>query len=53
MKHIEFVRRMPLKRVSRYPTIVITVLLSAKVEVHRNGAEPNDDLTMMCMRIAE
>ena len=26
--------------------------LQAEVEQHRNGAEPNDDLTMMCLRIA-
>ena len=26
-------------------------LLSAEVEKHRNGAEPNDDLTMMCLQI--
>ena len=25
--------------------------LEAEVEKHRNGAEPNDDLTMMCLRI--
>ena len=25
--------------------------LSAEVEAHRNGAEPNDDLTMMCIRV--
>lgn len=25
--------------------------LKAEVEAHRNGAEPNDDLTMMCLRI--
>jgi serine phosphatase RsbU (regulator of sigma subunit) len=25
--------------------------LAAEVEKHRNGAEPNDDLTMMCIRI--
>ena len=25
--------------------------LSAEVEAHRNGAEPNDDLTMMCFKI--
>ena len=25
--------------------------LKAEVEKHRNGAEPNDDLTMMCLRI--
>ena len=25
--------------------------LKAKVEIHRTGAEPNDDLTMMCLRI--
>ena len=24
-------------------------MLSAEVEKHRNGAEPNDDLTMMCI----
>ena len=26
--------------------------LAAKVEEHRDGAEPNDDLTMMCLRIS-
>jgi serine phosphatase RsbU (regulator of sigma subunit) len=26
--------------------------LQAAVEQHRNGAEPNDDLTMMCIRIS-
>ena len=26
--------------------------LSAEVEAHRQGAEPNDDLTMMCLHIA-
>ena len=25
--------------------------LAAEVETHRNGAEPNDDLTMMCLRV--
>jgi len=25
--------------------------LKAKVETHRQGAEPNDDLTMMCLRV--
>ncbi|MBP5409973.1 MAG: hypothetical protein J6Y46_07415 [Prevotella sp.] len=25
--------------------------LTAEVEHHRNGAEPNDDLTMMCIRV--
>ena len=25
--------------------------LKAEVEKHRNGAEPNDDLTMMCIRV--
>ncbi len=25
--------------------------LKAAVETHRNGAEPNDDLTMMCLRV--
>ena len=25
--------------------------LTAEVERHRNGAEPNDDLTMMCVRV--
>ena len=27
--------------------------LSAEVETHRNGAEPSDDLTMMCLYIAQ
>ena len=26
--------------------------LSAEVEAHREGAEPNDDLTMMCLHIS-
>ena len=26
--------------------------LYAKVQAHRNGAEPNDDLTMMCLRVS-
>ena len=26
--------------------------LKAEVEQHRNGAEPNDDLTMMCLRVS-
>jgi len=26
--------------------------LAAEVEKHRNGAEPNDDLTMMCIRVS-
>ena len=26
--------------------------LNAKVEEHRNGAEPNDDLTMLCLRVS-
>ena len=25
--------------------------LQAEVELHRNGAEPNDDMTMMCIRV--
>lgn len=25
--------------------------LASEVEKHRNGAEPNDDLTMMCLKI--
>jgi len=28
---------------------VYTDGLKAEVEQHRNGAEPNDDLTMMCI----
>ena len=27
--------------------------LAKEVEGHRNGAEPNDDLTMMCIRVSE
>ena len=26
--------------------------LKAEVDRHRNGADPNDDLTMMCIRLA-
>jgi hypothetical protein len=26
--------------------------IRAEVEEHRNGADPNDDLTMMCLRIS-
>jgi sigma-B regulation protein RsbU (phosphoserine phosphatase) len=26
--------------------------LSAEIEKHRNGAEPNDDLTMVCLRVS-
>ena len=26
--------------------------LKAEVETHRNGAEPNDDLTMMCLYVS-
>lgn len=26
--------------------------LAAEVEKHRNGAEPNDDLTMLCIRVS-
>ena len=26
--------------------------LEADVEIHRNGAEPNDDLTMLCLRVS-
>ena len=25
--------------------------LKASVDTHRNGAEPNDDLTMLCLRL--
>jgi serine phosphatase RsbU (regulator of sigma subunit) len=27
--------------------------MAAEVETHRNGAEPNDDLTMMCIRVTK
>jgi len=27
--------------------------MTAEVETHRNGAEPNDDLTMMCIRVTK
>lgn len=26
-------------------------VITKEVETHRNGAEPNDDLTVMCMRL--
>ncbi len=30
----------------------VVEMLYAKVQAHRNGAEPNDDLTMMCLRVS-
>ena len=32
---------------------IVIELLSAEVEAHRQGAEPNDDLTMMCLYIKQ
>ena len=32
-------------------TQLVVDTLKAAVESHRNGAEPNDDLTMMCLRV--
>ena len=32
---------------------LVVETLAAKVEEHRDGAEPNDDLTMMCLRISQ
>ena len=26
-------------------------MLKAEVETHRDGAEPNDDLTMLCLKV--
>ena len=31
----------------------VVEVLAAEVEKHRGGAEPNDDLTMMCIRVAD
>ena len=31
----------------------VVEVLTAEVEKHRNGAESNDDLTMMCIRVSE
>ena len=31
----------------------VIVMLVKAVEQHRDGADPNDDLTMMCLRIAQ
>ncbi len=32
--------------------IQVVKTLNEKVEEHRNGAEPNDDLTMLCLRVS-
>lgn len=29
----------------------VVAVSAAQVEKHRNGAEPNDDLTMLCLRV--
>ena len=43
---LEFLRNTPFDS-----TRQVIEALKAEVETHRNGAEPNDDLTMMCLRI--
>jgi serine phosphatase RsbU (regulator of sigma subunit) len=30
----------------------VVEVMTQNVELHRNGAEPNDDLTMLCLRIS-
>ena len=30
----------------------VVATLQAKIEAHRHGAEPNDDLTMLCLRVS-
>ena len=45
-------RLLEILRTSHFDTAQQVIdILSAAVEQHRNGAEPNDDLTMMCVRI--
>ena len=45
-------RLLEILRTSHFDTAQHVIdILSAAVEQHRNGAEPNDDLTMMCVRI--
>ena len=46
-------RLLEILRTSHFDTAQQVIeILSAAVEQHRNGAEPNDDLTMMCVRIS-
>ena len=45
-------RLLEILRTSHFDTAQQVIdILSAAVEQHRNGADPNDDLTMMCVRI--
>ena len=44
---VEILRNTPFSSAQK-----VIELLSAEVEAHRQGAEPNDDLTMMCLYIA-
>lgn len=52
-------QKRPLNQLTIVLLLTIVVLLAvgqvietlqAEVENHRNGAEPNDDLTIMCLR---
>ena len=43
---LEFLRHTPFDS-----TRQVIEALKAEVKTHRNGAEPNDDLTMMCLRV--
>ena len=45
---IEILRSTPFSSAQK-----VIELLSAEVEAHRQGAEPNDDLTMMCLYIKQ
>ena len=45
---IEILRNTPFSSAQK-----VIELLSAEVEAHRQGAEPNDDLTMMCLYIKQ
>jgi len=40
-----------LRKVEYQSSRQVIEAITAEVEAHRNGAEPNDDLTMMCLKI--
>ena len=40
-----------LREVNFVNSMQVVETLKRKVEAHRNGAEPNDDLTMMCLKV--
>ena len=52
-KHFGDERLLNILRSTHFDTArQVVETLEAEVEKHRNGAEPNDDLTMMCLRVS-